>query len=157
MKIPARLLYQLSDPIQALLFTLILVFFSPDVMADNQFNRAEYSADEKRQLGFEIAQELRCPSSDNRSLFDSQTQIANELKGHIFKKLDEGQTKQQIIEFMVARFGERIRYTPSLHSGTFALWIIPFGLILLAAFGAIFWIKKQQEHTESTPYENHYE
>ncbi|GIU02533.1 MULTISPECIES: cytochrome c-type biogenesis protein [Shewanella] len=150
----------LTSPVLTLLLAVWLICFAltADANTDNkQFSRAQYSADEKRQLGFEIAQELRCPSSDNRNLFDSETQIANELKGHIFKKLDEGQSKQQIIDFMVARFGERIRYTPSLKLGTLALWVIPFGLILLAAIGGIAWIRKQQATTETTSYENYYE
>ncbi|WP_144211322.1 cytochrome c-type biogenesis protein [Shewanella donghaensis] len=124
-----------------LMITLLLCVFIPSAMADTTM----YSSEEKRKLGFEIAQELRCPSSDNRSLFDSQTQIANELKGHIFKKLDEGQSKQQIINFMVARFGERIRYDPSLNSSTLALWVIPFALVILSIIGGLAWVMRQQQ------------
>ncbi|WP_228768509.1 cytochrome c-type biogenesis protein [Shewanella sp. TC10] len=152
-----RMINSMFSPISVAILTVLLVFSVQNVSASEALSHRHYSADEKRQLGFEIAQELRCPASDNRNLFDSETQIANELKGHIFKKLDQGQSKQQIIDFMVARFGERIRYTPSLHSGTLALWVIPFGLILLAAVGGIAWIRKQQATTETTSYENHYE
>lgn len=140
------------------LFTVVFAFSTHKVSANEQFSPRNYSADEKRQLGFEIAQELRCPSSDNRNLFDSETQIANELKGHIFQKLDQGQSKQEIIDFMVARFGERIRYQPSLNSGTLALWIIPLGLIILAAVGGIAWITRQPKtqiklHLDENTYE----
>ena len=127
--------------LRILIVTILLCAFMPPTIADTSL----YSSAEKRKLGFEIAQELRCPSSENRSLFDSQTQIANELKGHIFKKLDEGQSKQQIIDFMVARFGERIRYNPSINSGTFALWIVPFVLIILSIIGGVLWVIRQQK------------
>ncbi|AZG34834.1 MULTISPECIES: cytochrome c-type biogenesis protein [Shewanella] len=143
--------------LRVMMITILLCVFIPSVLADT----AMYSPEEKRKLGFEIAQELRCPSSDNRSLFDSQTQIANELKGHIFKQLDEGQSKQQIIDFMVARFGERIRYNPSINSGTFALWLIPFMLIILSIVGGISWVmtqhKRQSANEKSVIDEKNYE
>lgn len=132
--------------LRVMMITILLCAFIPLVLADT----AIYSPEEKRKLAFEIAQELRCPSSDNRSLFDSQTQIANELKGHIFKQLDEGQSKQQIIDFMVARFGERIRYNPSINSGTFALWLIPFMLIILSIVGGISWVMTQHKRQSAT-------
>ncbi|ARD23907.1 MULTISPECIES: cytochrome c-type biogenesis protein CcmH [Shewanella] len=150
-------LSHLSHILISLIISVLIAISVKPASAEDITMPNEYSASEKRALGFEIAQELRCPISDNRSLFDSQTQIANELKGHIFQKLDEGQSKQQIIDFMVARFGERIRYTPSFHSGTLALWVIPLGLILLAAFGGIAWIKKQQADSAPQSYENYYE
>ncbi|MDO6619400.1 MULTISPECIES: cytochrome c-type biogenesis protein CcmH [unclassified Shewanella] len=140
-----RMLHRMFSPISVAILTVLLIFSVQNVTASEALSHRNYSADEKRQLGFEIAQELRCPASDNRSLFDSETQIANELKGHIFQKLDQGQSKQEIIDFMVARFGERIRYQPSLHSGTLALWLIPIGLFFFTIIGGIAWIIKQPQ------------
>ncbi|WP_315972981.1 cytochrome c-type biogenesis protein [Shewanella sp. NFH-SH190041] len=93
-----------------------------------------YTPAQKKDLGFEIARELRCPMSVNQSLFDSNAQIANELKGHIFRLLDEGKTKDDIIDYLTARYGEKIRYSPGLSGGTALLWFGP-GLLLLLAVG----------------------
>ncbi|WP_242620188.1 cytochrome c-type biogenesis protein [Shewanella maritima] len=99
-----------------------------------------YTQEQIKTLGFEIAKELRCPASINQNLLDSQAPIANELKAEIFLQLEQGKSKQAIIEFMVARFGEQIHYMPTLNASTSALFIIPIFMVLLA----IVWLVAQQ-------------
>ena len=125
-----------------------LLVFSGNVMADSiQINNlsapTHYSKVEIRELGFEIAKELRCPTSPNQNLFDSQSRIASELKGQIFLMLEQGNSKQTIIDFMVQRYGEKMRYLPSLNSGTAFLWLAPLLLVLLAIGGVYFFIRPE--------------
>ncbi|MXR69329.1 cytochrome c-type biogenesis protein CcmH [Shewanella sp. JBTF-M18] len=87
----------------------------------------------------EIAAGLRCPMSANQSLQDSQSPIANELKAEIYLQLEQGKTSDEIVDFMVARYGERIRYMPSLSAGTALLFFAPLCLLALA----IFWYLRQ--------------
>ncbi|QYJ99536.1 cytochrome c-type biogenesis protein CcmH [Shewanella alkalitolerans] len=86
-----------------------------------------------------IASGLRCPMSTNQSLLDSQSPIANELKAEIYLQLEQGKTSDEIVDFMVARYGERIRYMPSLSAGTALLFFAPLCLLALA----IFWYFRQ--------------
>ncbi|WP_258406358.1 cytochrome c-type biogenesis protein [Shewanella halotolerans] len=86
-----------------------------------------------------IAAGLRCPMSTNQSLQDSQSPIANELKAEIYLQLEQGKTSDEIVDFMVARYGERIRYMPSLSAGTALLFFAPLCLLALA----IFWYFRQ--------------
>lgn len=76
-----------------------------------------------------IAVVLRCPMATNQSLQDSQSPIANELKAEIYLQLEQGKTPDEIIDFMVARYGERIRYMPNLSIGTALLFFAPLGLL----------------------------
>ena len=76
---------------------------------------------------------LRCPVSPNLTLYDSESAIANELKGVIYEKLRAGETREQIFDFMVARYGEQIRYEPDMNAGTAALWAAPW--VALGACG----------------------
>ncbi len=80
-----------------------------------------------------ISKVLRCPVSPNLTLYDSESAIANELKGVIYQKLREGETREQIFYFMVARYGEQIRYEPDMNAGTAALWAAPW--VALGACG----------------------
>ena len=68
-----------------------------------------------------------------QTLYDSESAIANELKGVIYEKLRAGETREQIFDFMVARYGEQIRYEPDMNAGTAALWAAPW--VALGACG----------------------
>ena len=68
-----------------------------------------------------ISKVLRCPVSPNLTLYDSESAIANELKGVIYEKLRAGET------------GEQIRYEPDMNAGTAALWAAPW--VALGACG----------------------
>lgn len=100
-----------------------------------------YSADEIRDLGLDISRQLRCPKSINQNLLDSQAPIASELKAQIFLMLNQGHSEGEIITFMVERYGEKIRYMPSLSSGTTLLWLAPLLLVLLAILSVFFFIR----------------
>ncbi|QFU24699.1 cytochrome c-type biogenesis protein CcmH [Shewanella eurypsychrophilus] len=100
-----------------------------------------YTADEIRDLGLDISKQLRCPKSVNQNLLDSQAPIASELKAQIFLMLNQGHSEEDIITFMVERYGEKIRYMPSLSSGTSLLWLAPLLLVLLAILSVFFFIR----------------
>ncbi|MCL1075399.1 cytochrome c-type biogenesis protein [Shewanella dokdonensis] len=81
-------------------------------------------------LSNDIAKALRCPAAINQSLYESEAPIAAELKAQIYQMLQQGQSQEQIIDFMVQRYGERIRYQPALTPATALLWIAPVLLVL---------------------------
>ena len=70
---------------------------------------AVVSSAEIRTQAIEISKELRCPSSATQSLYESEAPIAAELKGLIYKKLEAGESKEQILTVLSERYGEQIR------------------------------------------------
>ncbi|MFQ6370654.1 cytochrome c-type biogenesis protein CcmH [Shewanella sp. YIC-542] len=94
-------------------------------------------------LSNQIARELRCPAAVNQSLYESEAPIASELKAQIYQMLQQGKTREQIIDFMVQRYGERIRYQPSLNPATWLLWAAP--LLLVIGCGALLLGGRKQE------------
>lgn len=78
----------------------------------------------------ELTRELRCPKCQNQDIADSNAPIAADLRKEIFRMLDEGQSNQQIIDFMVDRYGDFVRYNPALNAKTALLWFGPAGLLL---------------------------
>ena len=80
-----------------------------------------------------IAEELRCLVCQNETIAASHADLAVDLRSQIRIKLAQGQTSQQILDFMVERYGDFVLYRPPLKPMTLLLWVGPFALLLLAA------------------------
>ncbi|WP_158178206.1 cytochrome c-type biogenesis protein [Pseudomonas viridiflava] len=78
----------------------------------------------------ELTRELRCPKCQNQDIADSNAPIAADLRKEIYRMLGEGRSNQQIIDFMVDRYGDFVRYKPALTARTWLLWFGPAGLLL---------------------------
>ena len=81
-----------------------------------------------------VAEELRCLVCQNETLAASQADLAVDLRQQIRTKLKQGESQAQIIDFMVQRYGEFVRYRPAFNATTALLWIGPFVLLAFAAF-----------------------
>ena len=90
----------------------------------------EFAKEGDRERFRELTKELRCPKCQNQDIADSNAPIAADLRKEIFRMLGEGKDNQQIIDFMVDRYGEFVRYNPALSSKTALLWFGPAGLLL---------------------------
>lgn len=89
-----------------------------------------FKDDAERARYVELSQELRCPKCQNQDIADSNAPIAADLRKEIYRMLGEGQSNQQIIDFMVDRYGDFVRYKPALTARTWLLWFGPFALLL---------------------------
>ncbi len=90
----------------------------------------EFSNDAERDRFRELTKELRCPKCQNQDIADSNAPIATDLRREIFRMLGEGKDNQQIIDFMVDRYGDFVRYKPALTAKTAILWFGPLGLLV---------------------------
>jgi cytochrome c-type biogenesis protein CcmH len=92
---------------------------------------AEDPALDKRVAG--LAHELRCLVCQNQTLADSNAPLAVDLRNQIREQLKGGASERDVIDFMVARYGDFVLYRPPLKASTLALWIGPFVLLALGA------------------------
>ena len=90
----------------------------------------QFANDTDRERFRELTKELRCPKCQNQDIADSNAPIAADLRKEIFRMLGEGKDNQQIIDFMVDRYGDFVRYKPALTGKTALLWFGPAGLLL---------------------------
>ena len=99
----------------------------------------EFANDAERDRFRELTKELRCPKCQNQDIADSNAPIATDLRREIFRMLGEGKSNQQIIDFMVDRYGEFVRYNPALTGKTAVLWFGPLVLLVggLVVIGVI--------------------
>lgn len=81
-----------------------------------------------------LAEELRCLVCQNQSLADSNADLAIDLKNQIRDKVKQGQSDRQIVDYMVARYGDFVLYRPPLTATTLMLW---FGPLILLAIGLV--------------------
>jgi len=93
---------------------------------------ADDAALDKRVAG--LAQELRCLVCQNQTLADSNAPLAVDLRNQIRDQLKGGASERDVIDFMVARYGDFVLYRPPLKASTLALWIGPFLLLGLGIF-----------------------
>lgn len=82
---------------------------------------------EKRMVA--ISEELRCLVCQNESLSGSHAELAQDLRREIRKMIGEGKSDQEILDFMVARYGDFVRYRPPMKPTTWLLWGGPFVLL----------------------------
>ena len=85
-----------------------------------------------------LSEELRCLVCQNQTLADSNADLAVDLKRQIETLLAQGQTDNQIRDYMVARYGDFVLYRPPLQGNTLLLWIGPFAM--LAGGGLLWWL-----------------
>ncbi len=78
-----------------------------------------------------LTQELRCPQCQNNNIADSNASIAVDMRAKVYELLQKGQNKQQIIDYMVERYGNFVSYNPPVTGSTIILWIAPLALMIL--------------------------
>jgi len=84
---------------------------------------------EKRVAG--LAHELRCLVCQNQTLAESNAPLAVDLRNQIREQLQQGASEQDVLDFMVARYGDFVLYRPPFKATTLALWAGPFLLLAL--------------------------
>lgn len=84
-----------------------------------------------------LAEQLRCLVCQNQSLEDSHASLANDLKKEVLVQMRTGASDERIIEYLVQRYGDFVRYRPSVKLGTWLLWLGP--ALLLIGGGAVAW------------------
>lgn len=97
-----------------------------------------------------LTQELRCPKCQNQDLADSNAPIAADLRREIFRMLGEGKDDQQIIGFMVDRYGDFVRYKPALTMRTALLWFGPWALLLGGAVIILLIVRRRRRALAGT-------
>jgi cytochrome c-type biogenesis protein CcmH len=83
----------------------------------------------------ELSRELRCMVCQNQSIDDSEAPLARDLRLLVRERLTKGDTNQQVLDFLVARYGEFVLLKPPLEGRTLVLWILPPAALLGGAIG----------------------
>lgn len=87
--------------------------------------------DEAQEQQFrQLTEQLRCPKCQNNSIADSNAMIATDMRRRVYDLMQEGKSRQEIIDYMVARYGNFVTYDPPLTPLTVLLWVLPLAAIV---------------------------
>ena len=95
----------------------------------------------------DLTQSLRCPKCQNNSIADSGAMIAADMRQKVYELLQQGQTRQQIVEYMVKRYGNFVTYEPPVTPSTIILWVGP--LLFVVAGAAIIILRSRRKKTRA--------
>jgi len=96
-----------------------------------------------------IAGELRCLVCQNQTLADSNAELAIDLRKQLREKLASGMSDQEVIDFMVQRYGDFVLYKPRLQPSTWLLWFGPFLILIGGLIFLVFRIRRLQNEDRS--------
>jgi len=91
-----------------------------------------------------LNRELRCLVCQNQSLADSDAELAHDLRAEVYGMMQDGKSDKQIIEFLVARYGDFVLYKPPVKPSTYLIWFGPFLLLLVAAVLLLRAVRRQK-------------
>ncbi|EGA68457.1 cytochrome c-type biogenesis protein CcmH [Vibrio sinaloensis DSM 21326] len=97
----------------------------------------EFDTLEQEQQFKELGNTLRCPKCQNNTIADSNAELAVDLREKVYEMTKAGKSKQEIIDYMIARYGNFVTYNPPFTAATAILWLGPISVVLIG-FGFIF-------------------
>ena len=136
--------------LKTLLFSTALLF---SVSASAAIDALNFSSPQQEDDYHALTQELRCPQCQNNNIADSNAVIAVDMRGKVFELLQEGKSKQDVVQYMVDRYGNFVTYDPPLTPVTIILWGAPILFILLGVL-VLFRRKHSQGERVSQTAEN---
>ena len=99
-----------------------------------------------------ITSELRCLVCQNQTIADSHAELADDLRRQVREMLVRGDTDQQIIDYMTARYGDFVLYRPPVKATTWLLWFGP-GLLLVGGLAALALVLRQRSRMSPDRFE----
>lgn len=107
----------------------------------------QFNSVEQEQQYRELTEQLRCPKCQNNSIADSNAIIAADMRTKVYELMMQGQSKQQVVDYMVARYGNFVTYEPPVTPATLILWVGP--LLFLLVGGAVVILRTRQRRADT--------
>ncbi len=113
----------------ALSLCLTLTFGAISAHAVVETYQFRSEADQRRYRA--LIEELRCPKCQNQNLAGSDAPIAQDLRREVYRLINSGSSDQEILQYMLERYGDFVLYRPRFTLETLALWLGPVVLVLI--------------------------
>ncbi|GLX85868.1 cytochrome c-type biogenesis protein CcmH [Thalassotalea loyana] len=108
----------------------------------NEVDKTRYQA---------LVKELRCPKCQNQNLADSNSQIAVDLREQVYVMINEGKSDKEIVDYMVARYGDFVLYRPKVNEMTYILWFGPAVILLIGVLVVVMILRKKASPQADKP------
>ncbi len=94
-----------------------------------------------------LTSELRCLKCQNQTIYDSQAGLADDLKKQVRTQIYSGKTDEEIVEYMVDRYGDFIRFKPVVDSRNIFLWVGPFVFMAIGGLLLFRYVRARKKET----------
>lgn len=124
------------------------------VSASSAFAATEvftFDNEQQEQQFRKLTEELRCPKCQNNSIADSNSMIALDLRQKVYELMKEGKSRDEIVDYMVARYGYFVTYNPPLTPLTAILWGLPFAAMIVGGWIIYVRTKKRVRIKQDVP------
>ncbi|BBN81142.1 hypothetical protein PA25_11270 [Pseudoalteromonas sp. A25] len=128
-------------------FVMILLLMLCGTVAATQ-DKYEFANEERAATFKELTLELRCPKCQNQNIADSDAVVAKDLREKVLSLVNEGKSKQEVIDYMIDRYGYFVHYQPPVTPATIVLWVLPV-LIVIIGFGFIVFRQKKASRKQA--------
>ena len=95
----------------------------------------EFESEAKERQYSRLVRELRCTVCQSETIYESNAPLAADMRRRVYEMTAEGRSEEEIIDFLVQRYGDYVRYRPPMQANTVLLWTSPF--LALAVGGGI--------------------
>ena len=124
--------------VMALTLLLLIPLLVQARVEIHQFDDAAQEARYKQ-----LIEELRCLVCQNQNLADSNAELAQDMRRITYEMARRGETNEQIIDYMVSRYGDFVLYRPPLQRSTLMLWVGPFLILGTAVLVLVLFIRRR--------------
>lgn len=122
-----------------IILTLIFTLHLTIAQAEDIYS---FTSIQDQQRFQELSYQVRCITCQNQSLAESSAPIAVDLRQKIYGMVSEGKSNQEIKAYLVKRYGEFILLEPPMNKSTLFLWACPIFLLLIAASGFVYLLRR---------------
>ncbi|MBQ4810403.1 cytochrome C biogenesis protein CcmH [Pseudoalteromonas luteoviolacea] len=121
---------------------LVVILLCSASFSEAAEDKYQFKSKEQEQTFRELTLELRCPKCQNQNIADSDAVVAKDLRDKVLTLIHEGNTKQEVIDYMIDRYGYFVHYQPPVTPATIILWVLPVVIVILG-FGFIVFRQKK--------------
>ena len=109
----------------------------------------DFSGNVNEQRYMALISQLRCLVCQNQSLADSDADLAHDLRVEVYEHMQKGESDQEVIDFLVERYGDFVLYNPPVKPSTYLLWYGPFVLLGVGLILLVINIRRRQRQRET--------
>ncbi|QTF92900.1 cytochrome c-type biogenesis protein [Halomonas sp. BM-2019] len=134
------------------LLLLLLMALAPGIALATVIGEPlAFETEAQRQQYETLTRELRCTVCQSETIHESNAELAADMRRRVYQMTREGMSAEAIVDFMVARYGDYVRYRPPLQANTVLLWASPF---LLFGGGLLVWwqVMRQRARPDDEPH-----
>jgi cytochrome c-type biogenesis protein CcmH len=103
----------------------------------------------------DVASQLKCLVCQGESVADSPATLSLQMRAVIRQQLQSGKSEQEVIQYFVSRYGDRILLSPPMQGLTLLAWLVPIALMIAGVLLVFFVLRSWQSHTDKEPDETH--